>query len=137
MELKFHFFPTAFPDETLHSVLSRYARLCGGSSRKAAFAGERAAASFTQNIAFPNRLADLVQALPRGADLSVGQIIKRHTVVPYYAPFLTKDQLRHALVSMAGDGKGLMLKLGVNASRLGGHRESGSARYASMKTSIE
>nr|WP_295483151.1 TnsD family Tn7-like transposition protein [uncultured Pseudomonas sp.] len=120
MELKFHFFPTAFPDETLHSVLSRYARLCGGSSRKAAFAGERAAASFTQNIAFPNRLADLVEALPRGTNLSVGQIIKRHTVVPYYAPFLTKDQLRHALVSMAGDGKGLMLKLGVNASRLGG-----------------
>lgn len=118
MALKFHFFPTAFPDETIHSVLSRYARLCGGSSRKAAFSGERAAASFTQNVAFPSRLADLVEALPRGTGLSVGQIIKRHTVLPYYAPFLSNNQLQYALDSMTGEGKGLMLKLGLNASRI-------------------
>jgi hypothetical protein len=120
MELKFHFFPAAFPDETLHSVLSRYARLCGGSSRKAAFAGERAAVSFTQNVAFPNRLDDLVESLPSGTDLSVSKIIKCHTVLPYYAPFLTDNQLQHAQASMVGDGKGLMLKLGVNASRIEG-----------------
>lgn len=120
MELKFHFFPTAFPDETLHSVLSRYALLCGGSSRRAPFAGEKAAASFTQNVAFPSRLGDLVGALPAGTDLSVAQIIKRHSVLPYYAPFLTNDQLQYAHASMAGDGRGLMLMLGVNASRIGG-----------------
>jgi hypothetical protein len=118
MELKFHFFPTAFPDETLHSVLSRYARLCGGSSRKAAFIGERAAASFTQNVAFPSRLGSLVEALPCGARLSVAQIIARHTLLPYYASFLTRTQLQQAQASMAGEGKGLMLKLGINASRI-------------------
>lgn len=118
MALKFHFFPAVFPDETLHSVLSRYARLCGGGSRKAAFAGEDAAASFTQNVAFPSRLGDLVESLPRGMDLSVAQIIKRHTVLPYFAPFLTYDQLKHAQASMNGDGSGLMLKLGINASRV-------------------
>lgn len=118
MELKFHFFPAAFPDETLHSVLSRYAQLCGGHSRKAAFAGNRAAASFTQNVAFPCRLRDLVESLPQGSDLSVSKIITCHTVLPYYAPFLTDDQTQHARASMAGGGKWLMLKLGVNASRL-------------------
>ncbi|MCP8632906.1 TnsD family Tn7-like transposition protein [Pseudomonas mosselii] len=118
MALKFHFFPAVFPDETLHSVLSRYARLCGGGSRKAAFAGEDAAASFTQNVAFPSRLGDLVESLPRGLDLSVAQIIKRHTLLPYYAPFLTSSQLEHAHAAMAGDGRGLMLKLGINASRV-------------------
>lgn len=118
MDLKFHFFPTAFPDETLHSVLSRYARLCGGSSRKAAFAGERAAASFTQNVVFPSRLGDLVDALPRGACCSLSQIIARHTLLPYYAPFLTRYQLQNAQVSMAGESRGLMLKLGINASRI-------------------
>ncbi|MDG9929063.1 MULTISPECIES: TnsD family Tn7-like transposition protein [unclassified Pseudomonas] len=120
MELKFHFFPAAFPDETLHSVLSRYARLCGGHSRKAAFTGNRAAVSFTQNVAFPCRLDDLVGSLPPGTDLSVSKIITCHTVLPYYAPFLTEDQIQHARTSMAGDGKWLMLKLGVNASRLEG-----------------
>lgn len=117
MELKFHFFPAAFPDETLHSVLSRYARLCGGSSLKAAFAHLHAP-SFTQNVAFPSRLSYLVESLPHGTDLSVAQIIQCHTVLPYFAPFLTTDQLQHAHASMAGDGKGLMLKLGINASRI-------------------
>jgi len=120
MELKFHFFPAALPDETLHSVLSRYARLCGGHSRKAAFTGNRAAVSFTQNVAFPCRLDDLVESLPPGTDLSVCKIITRHTVLPYYAPFLTDDQMLHARTSMAGDGKWLMLKLGINASRIEG-----------------
>ena len=120
MELKFHFFPAAFPDETLHSVLSRYARLCGGHSRKAAFAGDRAAVSFTQNVAFPSRLDDLVELLPPGTDLTVSKIITCHTVLPYYAPFLTDDQMQHARTSMAGDGQWLMLKLGVNASRIEG-----------------
>ena len=119
MELKFHFFPAAFSDETLHSVLSRYARLCGGSSRKAAFAHLRAP-SFTQNVAFPSRLGYLVESLPHGTGLSVARIIQCHTVLPYYAPFLTTDQLQHAHASMAGDGKGLMLKLGINASRIEG-----------------
>ena len=119
MGLKFHFFPAAFLDETLHSVLSRYARLCGG-SRKAAFAGELAAASFTQNVAFPSRLADLAELLPHGTDLSVARIIELHTVLPYYAPFLTHDQMQHAQGVMAVDGKGLMLKLGINASRIEG-----------------
>ncbi|MBX8473735.1 TnsD family transposase [Pseudomonas cichorii] len=118
MGLKFHFFPTAFPDETLHSVLSRYARLCGGGSRKAAFAGELAANSFTQNVVFPSRLGDLVESLPSGTDLTVARIINRHTVLPYYSPFLTIDQLQDAQASMAGDGGGLMLKLGINASRI-------------------
>lgn len=120
MDYKFHFFPEAFPDETLHSVLSRYVRLCGIGSRQAAFAGERAAASFSQNVAFPSRLAEFVESLPRGTGLSVLGVIRRHTLLPYYAPFMTRAQLDHMQASMAGDGKGLMLKAGVNASRLAG-----------------
>ena len=120
MDYKFHFFPAAFPDETLHSVLSRYVRLCGIGSRQAAFAGERAAASFSQNVAFPSRLAEFVESLPRGTGLSVLGVIRRHTLLPYYAPFLTRAQLDQMQASMAGDGKGLMLKAGVYASRLAG-----------------
>ena len=118
MDLKFHFFPTAFPDETLHSVLSRYARLCGVRSFKAAFAGVRSPAAFSQSVAFPSHLDDLVDALPCGTGLSVAEVIKRHTLLPYYAPFVSQDQVDQAQALMAGDGTGLMLKLGVNASRL-------------------
>lgn len=119
MDLKFHFFPAAFPDETLHSVLSRYARLCGVRSVKVAFAGARFPAAFSQSVAFPSRLDDLVEALPCGTGLSVAEVIMRHTLLPYYAPFVSQDQVDQALALMAGNGAGLMLKLGVNASRLG------------------
>ncbi|MGO4001663.1 TnsD family Tn7-like transposition protein [Pseudomonas fluorescens] len=119
MDLKFHFFLAAFPDETLHSVLSRYARLCGVRSVKTAFAGARFPAAFSQSVAFPSHLDELVEALPCGTSLSVVEIIKRHTLLPYYAPFVSQNQVDQAQALMAGDGTGLMLKLGVNASRLG------------------
>jgi hypothetical protein len=119
MHLELHFFPTAFPDETLHSLVSRYARLCGVRSCRAAFTGLKSAAAFSQNVAFPSHLRDFVYALPSGSELSVAEILMRHTLLPYYAPFLSMRQVEHARASMTADGKGLMLKLGVNASRIG------------------
>ncbi|WP_338148406.1 TniQ family protein [Pseudomonas lundensis] len=119
MQLKLHFFPAAFPDETLHSVISRYARLCGVRNCQAAFAGLKSAAAFSQNVAFPSHLGDFVDALPSGTELSVAEVLMRHTLLPYYAPFLRMSQVEQARTLMTADGKGLMLKLGVNASRIG------------------
>ncbi|MFD1682337.1 TniQ family protein [Pseudomonas rhodesiae] len=90
MALKFHFFPAVFPDETLHSVLSRYARLCGVRSCGAVFDGAQSANFFSQNVAFPCRLAELAEALPYDTGLSLAAVIKRHTQLPYYEPFLTQ-----------------------------------------------
>lgn len=119
MHLKLHFFPAAFPDETLHSVISRYARLCGVRNCQEAFAGLKSAAAFSQNVAFPSHLGEFVDALPSGTELSIAEVLMRHTLLPYYAPFLSMSQVEHARTLMTADGKGLMLKLGVNASRIG------------------
>jgi len=118
MGLKFHFFPAVFHDETLHSVLSRYARLCGVRSCGAVFNGAQSANFFSQNVAFPCRLAELAEALPCGTGLSLAELIKRHTLLPYYEPFLTQQQVDDANTLMAGNGEGLMLRLGLIASRL-------------------
>ncbi len=118
MGFKFHFFPAAFHDETLHSVLSRYARLCGLGSCRAAFDGEQSASFFSQNVAFPCRLGELIKALPWGTELSLREVIRRHTLLPYYEPFLSPRQVDDAYALMAGNGKGLMLRLGLIASRL-------------------
>lgn len=118
MGLKFHFFPAVFHDETLHSVLSRYARLCGVRSCGAVFDGAQSANFFSQNVAFPCRLAELAEALPCGTGLSLAGVIKRHTQLPYYEPFLTQQQVDDANTLMAGNGEGLMLRLGLIASRL-------------------
>ncbi|MBX8547387.1 TnsD family transposase [Pseudomonas cichorii] len=117
MGQRFHFLPTALPDETLHSILSRYTRL-SGLSGKLVFEGISGADAFSQNVAFPNHLDDLIDVLPHGTDLKVADIISRHTLLPYYQPFMSQQQSDEVCAMMAGHGNALMFRVGVIASRL-------------------
>lgn len=119
MKHRFHFFPAALPDETLHSVLSRYARLYGLGQITPVFASVLGSGSFAHNAPFPCHLTDLVDALPPGTGLSVSEVIERHTLLPYYQPFLSALQVASAKMQMAHQGEeALKLKLGLIASRL-------------------
>ena len=119
MDHEFHFFPAACPDETLHSLLSRYVRLSGLGSWTAVFNAAQGDASFARDLPFPCHLIDLVQALPSGANLGLDSIIARHTLLPYFQPFLTEHQFADAQFQMAyRGGIGLKIKLGIIASRL-------------------
>jgi len=119
MDHEFHFFPAACPDETLHSLLSRYVRLSGLGSWASVFNAAQGDASFARNLAFPCHLAGLVQALPSAANLGLDSIIVRHSLLPYFQPFLTEHQFANAQFQMAyRGGVGLKTKLGIIASRL-------------------
>lgn len=116
---RLHFFPTPFPDETLHSIFSRYARLDGLGTTRGGFPVGLKAMGFSSNVPFPCHLSSLVELLPVGTDLSVPVLIGRHTLLPYYQPFLTEHQLSTAFAQMSGgNGHSLELRLGVIASRL-------------------
>lgn len=118
MEHRFHFFPEPYPDETLHSVLSRYARLCGFCRAGEAVVLPPWKGNFSDNVPFPCQLNELKSALPSGTGLSVAQMIERHTLLPYYQPFLSEAQLHHACYQMEfGSGSGLKLSMGLIASR--------------------
>lgn len=119
MDHVFDFFPAAFPDETLHSLLSRYVRLSGLGSWAAVFNAAQGDGSFARDLPFPCHLIDLVQALPSGVNLCLDSIIARHTLLPYYQPFLTDLQFTNAKFQMAYQGgAGLKIKLGLIASCL-------------------
>lgn len=119
MDHEFHFFPAACPDETLHSLLSRYVRLSGLGSWAAVFNLAQGDGSFARDLPFPCRLNDLVQALPSSANLGLDSIIARHTLLPYYQPFLTERQFANGQFQMAYQGGiGLKIRLGLIASRL-------------------
>jgi hypothetical protein len=119
MDHEFHFFPAACPDETLYSLLSRYVRLSGLGSWAAVFNAAQGDGSFARDLPFPCHLIDLVQALPSGASLGVDSIIARHTLLPYFQPFLTGHQFANAQFQMAyRGGNGLKTKLGIIASRV-------------------
>ncbi|WP_376785466.1 TnsD family Tn7-like transposition protein [Stutzerimonas kunmingensis] len=116
---RLHFFPTPFHDETLHSIFSRYARLDGLGTTRGGFPVDLRRMGFSGNVPFPCHLSDLVDMLPVGTELSVPVLIGRHTLLPYYQPFLTEHQLRTAFAQMSGgNGHALELRLGVIASRL-------------------
>lgn len=119
MDHDFHFFPAACPDETLHSLLSRYVRLSGLGSWAAVFNAAQGDGSFARDLPFPCHLNDLVQALPSGVSLGLDSIIARHTLLPYFQPFLTEHQFANAQFQMAfRGGNGLKTKLGIIASRI-------------------
>ncbi|VVO74502.1 hypothetical protein PS838_01475 [Pseudomonas fluorescens] len=119
MKHRFHFFPEPFEDETLHSVLSRYARLHGHGTNGPVFAATLWDGSFSDNVPFPCDLRQLVEALPKAACLTVPLIVERHTLLPYYQPFLSVRQVQAARSQMAFSGsEGLGLRLGLTASRL-------------------
>jgi len=115
----FHFFPDPFPDETLHSVLARYAQLYGLRSPNGILTGALWGGNFSENVPFPCHLARLVDALPTQVGMTVSRLIDNHTLLPYYQPFLSVSQLQYAQSQMAFRGSGgLKLKLGLIASRL-------------------
>lgn len=119
MEHAFHFFPAACPDETLHSLLSRYVRLSGLGSWAAVFDAATGDGSFARDLPLPCHLGELLRALPTGVNLDQYTIISRHTLLPYYQPFLTERQLIGAQTQMLNQGgNGLKLRLGLIASRL-------------------
>ena len=119
MDHEFHFFPAACPDETLHSLLSRYVRLSGLGSWSAVFNAAQGDGSFARDLPFPCHLIELVQALPSSASLGLDSIIARHTLLPYFQPFLTEHQFANARFQMAyRGGNGLKTKLGIIASRI-------------------
>ncbi|MCV4284710.1 TnsD family Tn7-like transposition protein [Pseudomonas capsici] len=130
MEHKFHFFPEPFPDETLHSVLSRYVRLSGFCGAAKVVALPPWKGSFSDNVPFPCRLNELEQALPHGTGLAVARMIEEHTLLPYYQPFLSEIQLHQARYQMEfGNGAGLKLSMGLIASRL---EHASCARFCSQ-----
>ncbi|MCF5032552.1 MULTISPECIES: TnsD family Tn7-like transposition protein [Pseudomonas syringae group] len=119
MEHRFHFFPDPFPDETLHSVLSRYVRLSGFCGAAKVVALPPWKGTFSDNVPFPCRLNELEQALPHGTGLTVARMVEEHTLLPYYQPFLSEIQLHQARYQMEfGTGAGLKLSMGLIASRL-------------------
>ncbi len=97
------YFPTPYPDELLLSVLARLAdtmQYPRPSDLSRAIYGKD-----VKSIAadLPNRLDDLVTALPSGHTLTVDQLIDEHTLYPFYQPFLPEKRAKKVRKLMRGN----------------------------------
>lgn len=104
------YFPTAYPDELLYSQLARYYTKSGYMAYT--FAAEELFASKTvrPDMDFINTYTPgALQAITR--DISMGEVIEKHTMFPCYGRFLPKERRQKAfqsLVSMTGNYHNLL-----------------------------
>lgn len=113
------FFLAPFPDETLHSLLSRYCRLTGFASVRQAFNDVEHGYSFIRNTSFPCHLKELEGLLKPVTGLDTNAFISRHTLLPYFQPFMSPEQLAITRRQMhSRNGQGLKMRLGLIASSL-------------------
>lgn len=126
MKNRLTFFPSRFPDETLHSLLSRYHQLSGNYNERQSLHELLGSHTLVVTSHLPSRLNYLAKVLPEGA-CDANTLIDEMTVFPYYRPFLSARQIRLSVMAMRGDNaESLKIRLGLVAGRLG---SSNSFRY--------
>ncbi len=92
-------FPSLYPDELLYSLFARYRAQSGHIAYVFAAEDLFERRATKPDIEFVDRLTpDALQLITR--DMSIEQVIERHTMFPYYARFLPRDRRRQALMLM-------------------------------------
>lgn len=113
------YFPKAFPDEILYSVIARYAWSSINQSPKNLSRQLFAYASTKATIDLPSHLNDLFENVPFHSVSSVDDIIKNYTLYPFYKPFLVEKKRAAVLESMKGNyGASIHTRVGINASKI-------------------
>lgn len=116
-----HFFPSAFPDETLYSRLARYHRLSGHSDDRASLKELVGLHTHVVTSDLPSMLQTLVSRIPSMARSSAEELIHANTIFPYFKAFLPDERRDRAIEMMSSAStSGLKMALGLVASRLGG-----------------
>lgn len=114
-----NFLPIMYEDEMLYSVMARYQRMCGMIS-KVALINDLFDRRVTSNsIFFPKHINALVNNLPPTSKITTNQIIKNHTMFPFYSAFLTEKKANQIASKMAnGNGTAIETYFGIVGSKI-------------------
>ncbi|MBW4522818.1 MAG: TnsD family transposase [Scytolyngbya sp. HA4215-MV1] len=112
-------FPNPYPDELLYSVCARYhdRMMYFGSGHTTI--QELFGSSSGVTIDLPTRLAYLTTALPPGHRYTVDYLLDKHTLLPFYSPFLTTERVECLRSSMQGNNGSAVHKIaGITPSNI-------------------
>ncbi|MFS0752621.1 TnsD family Tn7-like transposition protein [Oceanobacillus sp. 1P07AA] len=87
-----NFLPQIYENELFYSVLARYRRMCGMVSKRALIEDLFGRHIFVSSIYFPQYIDSFVKCLPPTSELTAIEIIKNHTMFPFYTSFLSKEK---------------------------------------------
>jgi Tn7-like transposition protein D/TniQ len=94
------FFPEPFPDELFYSLCARYRRRAGYHGRVSTMRDLFGSTEFKMVIDLPSHLDHLVASLPPGHDYPADRLIDEHTLLPFYAPFLSPERVARVRMEM-------------------------------------
>jgi hypothetical protein len=110
-------FPVGRPDEEASSLFARAYDHAGNPSQRIFLAQLFGQANTIACLEFPCGLQHLAVSLSPGHYLTADRLISDHTRLPYYAPFLSRDQLLRFSSDMKGNGgSGLLRRVGLAVS---------------------
>src|SRR6266404_3435485 len=112
-------FPDPLPGELMFSVLARFAERMKYPARSRSLLELFGVRHGVPAIELPNKLDQLVSALPPGTTYTSDSLIARNTLLPFYAPFLPERNYKMILSSMKGNGaRTTQLRAGIIAGRI-------------------
>lgn len=112
-----HYLPIPRPDELLYSIFARYAVHTGIVSPKQCLDNLFNCRTVVATVDLPSHLDAFLANAVHLWDISIEDLIYRHTLFPLYAPFVP-DERRHIAISHMRSNKGgaQHMELGVAAS---------------------
>ena len=110
-------FPDPYPDELLYSVCARYQERMMWGNQKMTLEDLFGSNTVVAVVDLPGHVDALISHLPAGHRYSSDEIIDRHTLLPYFSPFLAASQLEGVRLAMRrGSGSGISGRAGIMAS---------------------
>ncbi|MDP7981245.1 TnsD family Tn7-like transposition protein [Bacillus multifaciens] len=95
------YFPTPYEDELLYSLMLRYHVHLASTSRMQTMLELFNNDKKCSIVDFPNSLDYLVEQIPsKPSDFTAEYLIQKHTIVPFYKPFLTPIKYTQVIESM-------------------------------------
>jgi hypothetical protein len=114
-----HGFPIPHGDELFYSLMARYADRQSYPSRKTILCEAFGATTVVATVEFPSRLAAFAAKFPATHPCAKPDLLEKHTLLPWYAPFLPNDRVERLRNGMLANGGGRASALvGLQASRV-------------------
>ncbi|WP_404457143.1 TnsD family transposase [Oceanobacillus kapialis] len=107
------FFTDPYPDELIYSAIARYHFYSGNIDYKDSLEEVFESRSVIPSVEIGSHFYALSQQM--GNHYSIGNLLAKHTIYPFYAPFLAKHRQHEVMLDVQGDGKGLYTRIGMVA----------------------
>ncbi|MGX9931513.1 TnsD family transposase [Virgibacillus salarius] len=110
-------FPSPYPDEILYSVLARYHMRSGNVFWKHTLEDLFGKRTISASVLLPSGIKALVKHLPNNTTINEQELIRNHTMYPFYSVFLPTEKAQSIYDSMMDDdGKSIYMQSGIMAS---------------------